>query len=109
MRTDHVKKKLTAILYKIIGEAETTPNIDLKYCDIFTAKSSLDLEVSVKMFLYDNRLNEPNKQHLSGCDWVQVNKFDVLNESGKEMLSEGQRKELVKYIDDFVYKHYSNL
>ena len=109
MKTDYLKVKLEAILYKLIKDADMVPSFELTYCDKFTAKSALDMLITVNLFIGDNGGADENYLTVIEFDSCSVDKFDVLDESGLSLCSGSQIKELVKYTNDFICHFYSKL
>lgn len=109
MRTDYLKIKLEAILYKLIKEADIETSFELTYCDKFTAKSALDMVIKVNLFIGDNGGTDENYLTVIEFDSCQVDKFEVIDENSDPVCSGSQIKDLVKYTNDFIKHFYSNL
>lgn len=109
MRTDYLKIKLEAILYKLIKDAEFKPSFLLTYCDKFTAESSLDIIIKVELSIGDNGGHEENYLTKTEFDSCSVDKFEVIDENSDPVCSGSQIKDLVKYTNDFIKHFYSNL
>jgi len=109
MRTDYLKIKLETILRKLIYSADIERNIELTYTDRFTAKSALDMVITVNLYISDNGGHEENCLSVIEFESCSVDKFEVLDESGNPMCDNSQLKDLVKYANDFMLNYYSNL
>lgn len=106
MKTDKIKEKLEKILKELIWDADKVESFELKYCDIFTKKTYLELSISVNLSVdYDEKENlttvYPN--------WVSVNRFDLVDESGQNALSDEKIAEIVEWVAIFVFNFYKNL
>jgi len=108
MRTDYLKIKLEAILYKLIKDADIETSFELTYCDKFTAKSCLDLIIKVDLSISTEGHDE-NQLTKIEFDSCQVDKFEVIDENSDPVCSGSQIKELVKYTNEFIKHFYSNL
>lgn len=108
MKTLTAKKRLTKILNKLLNETTITPNITLTFCDPFNKYADLNLEIEVSLQITFHGQDENERSYIY-VNSVGVKEFDMLDGGGDEVLSESQRKELVKFIDEYVYNYYNNL
>jgi hypothetical protein len=108
MKTLTAKKRLIEIVDKLLNETTIIPDITMEFCNPFNKYADLDLEIGVSLDItFDGK--DENETSYIFPDTVNVQRFNLLDESGNEVLSESQRKELVKFIDEYVYNYYSNL
>lgn len=105
MKTPTAKKRLIEILSSKLSEQNDLNDDDeitIAYCDTFTKKTVLDIVIRA---CFETTVETKEKY----ITWVTVDKFDLLDEGGDEVLSGSQRKELVRFIDEYVYDYYSKL
>jgi hypothetical protein len=98
MKTAYAIKKLTPILDSLLAQKELDDFdvVSLKYQDMFGKKTVLYMEIRACF----DRTVKGNELYLA---WVTTDKLELVDESGDDVMPESQRKELVKWIDNYVY------
>jgi hypothetical protein len=107
MKTPNAIKRLKIIVDTLISNADKCEEeITLKYCDIFTRGNTLSLEIKVELEAIDD-ITASNEEQTSTCfvKSVGVEEFDITDNQGDVVLSESQRKELVKWVNNYVYEN----
>lgn len=97
MKTARAIKKLTPILDRLLAQKELDDKdcVTLSFSDMFGKKTVLELVVIAS---YDK--TQKDEPYL---EWVKTDKLELVDESGDDVMPESQRKELVKWIDNYVY------
>jgi len=105
MKTPTAKKRLIEILnLKLSKQNDLNDDneVIISYCDNFGKKTVLDIVIRA----YFETTVKSNEKYIA---WVSVDKFNLIDEGGDKVLSSSQEKELVKFIDEYVYNYYSKL
>ena len=107
MKTLTAKKRLIAIVDKLLDETIIEPEINLSFCNPFNRYADLDFEVTVSLSFYSDGYDE-NERIFFSCSTVNVTKFDMLDENSDKVLSNSQESELVRYISQYISDYYDN-
>jgi len=96
METTEAIKKLTSILDELLAQKE----LDYFDCINLIFSDTFDEWVLELVVIASYGRNDKDELFL---EWVKTDRLELVNDSGDDVMIESQRKELVKWIDNYVY------